>query len=218
MADDLSLLEDKIGYRFKDAALLQLALTHSSKMGEKNNERLEFLGDRVLNLVIAAALYQSFPDEAEGQLAKRNTGLVQARTLASVASDLGLGHFLDVYGGVKNDNILADTLEAVIAAVYLDGGMEPADKLVLALFGERLHLITEIHSNTKSELQEFVLGKGLPLPAYEIMGKSGPDHAPVFEVQVSVRGQEPARGQGGTRQAAEKEAARLMLERMKDKT
>lgn len=218
MAGDLTLLQDKIGYRFRNAGLLQQALTHSSKVGEANNERLEFLGDRVLNLVIAQALYEAFPGENEGQLAKRNTGLVQARTLADVAGDIGLGDFLDVSGGPANENILADGVEAVLGAVFLDGGMDVAEKLVRFWWGDRIQAVSESHADPKTELQEWAQGRGLPLPAYDITGKSGPDHAPLFEIELTVRGRDAIRAIGASRRAAEKEAARLMLEQVKGKS
>lgn len=215
---NISIFQDKLGYRFKNTGLLLQALTHSSKMNESNNERLEFLGDRVLNLAIARALFEAFPDEPEGQLAKRNTGLVQAKTLASVAEDVGLGDYLSVSGGVPNENILADGIEAVLGAIFLDSGMESAEKIVRALWGERITSISEIPSDPKTELQEWAQGRGLPLPAYEITAKSGPDHAPVFEIELTLRGQEALRAQGASRRAAEKEAARLMLEKLKDRS
>ncbi len=221
---NLQALQDKIGYRFKDAVLLQQALTHSSRTGENNNERLEFLGDRVVNLIIAHALYEAFPNEPEGALAKRHAGLVQGRTLALVAADIGLADFVLLSdserhsGGAANDNILSDAMEALLGALYLDGGFAPVQKLVLALWGARIHTLADMHADPKTELQEWAQGRGLPLPDYEITGKSGPDHAPVFEIELKIQGKPPVRAEGASRRAAEKEAAKIMLEKLKDKS
>lgn len=213
---DMVLLQEKLGYRFQNIALLKQALTHSSKMGEPNNERIEFLGDRVLNLVIAHMLYETYPAEAEGMLAKRNTGLVQTKTLAAVAASIGLGDYLEVTGAALNDNIMADAMEAVIGAVFLDGGFAPAQKLVRAHWGDNITSFSEIHADPKTELQEWAQGRGFPLPSYEIVGRSGPDHAPVFEIELVIQGQDKIRASGASRRNAEKEAARLMLEKLKD--
>lgn len=212
---DIASLQDKLGYHFKNIGLLEQALTHASRMGEANNERLEFLGDRVLNLSIAHALYKTFPAEAEGMLAKRNTGLVQTKMLATVGDAIGLKYVLDITGGAVNENILADAMEAVIGAVFLDGGFLAAEKLVRDLWGEDIGRLSEIHADPKTELQEWAQGRGLPLPSYEIVGKSGPDHAPVFDIELNVKGQEKILASGASRRAAEKEAARLLLEKVK---
>jgi ribonuclease-3 len=214
-ASDLTLLQGKLGYQFKNIALLKQALTHASMMGEASNERLEFLGDRVLNLSIAHALYRAFPKEAEGSLAKRNTGLVQAKMLATVASEIGLVSFLQVLGGAANENILADAMEAIIGAVFLDGGYEPAENIVLTLWGNNITRMSEIYADPKTELQEWAQGRGLPLPSYEIITRYGPDHAPVFEIELTVKGQEKILATGASRRAAEKEAARLLLQKVK---
>lgn len=221
-AADLKALQDKLGYHFKKRALLEHALTHSSKSGEASNERLEFLGDRVLNLVVARALYETFPKEAEGALAKRHAGLVQGRTLAAVALEISLGPHLNMSdaergaGGADNENILSDAMEAVLGAIFLDGGLEPAENLILACWGERVQSVMETHTDPKTELQEWAQGRGLPLPSYEIVGKSGPDHAPLFEIELVIRGRDSVRAHGSSRRIAEKEAARLMLAQIKD--
>lgn len=218
---DLHAFQAQIGYDFADSALLEQALTHSSHSGDTNNERLEFLGDRVLNLIIAHALFAAFPDEAEGALAKRHAGLVQGRMLIQIANEMAFGDFLILSdserasGGAQNENILSDAVEAVIGAIYLDGGYDPAQKLVLRLWGTRVHTINETHADPKTELQEWVQGKGWPLPDYEISGRSGPDHAPTFEITLQVRGQDAVTASGPSRRAAEKEAARIMLDQLK---
>jgi ribonuclease-3 len=220
---DLTAFQARLGYRFGKEALLEQALTHSSHSGN-NNERLEFLGDRVLNLVIAHALYEAFPREAEGALAKRHAGLVQAKMLVQIAQELSLGDILILSdaeratGGAMNENILSDAVEAVLGAIYLDAGYGPAQELVLRLWGARIHTINETHADPKTELQEFVQAKGWPLPDYEITGRSGPDHAPTFEITLTVRGQVPLTAMGPSRRAAEKEAAKAMLSVLKDKS
>jgi len=215
-------LEEKIDYRFKNAAWRDQALTHSSKSGASNNERMEFLGDRVLNLVIAEALFFKFPDENEGTLAKRHSALVQGRMLAVIAGALDLGEDLILSeaerhaGGAENENILSDAMEALLGAVFLDGGMDVAREMILRLWGGNIDNVTEIHQDPKTELQEWVQARGLPLPDYEITGRSGPDHAPLFEISVRVRGFEDVAAEGPSRRQAEKTAARIMLARVKE--
>lgn len=213
----LAELESRLGYSFKNRALLEQALTHSSKSASANNERLEFLGDRVLNLVIAEALYKTFPDESEGNLAKRHSALVQGRMLAVIAGTIDLGDFLNLSdserqsGGAENDNILSDAMEATLGAMFLDGGLEPAQAAIIRLWGANIATLTEAHHDPKTELQEWVQARGLPLPDYAILTKSGPDHAPLFEIEVRVRGFDPVAAEGPSRRQAEKTAARKML-------
>lgn len=216
-----SALEEKIGYRFKNPAYMQQALTHSSKSGAINNERIEFLGDRVLNLVIAHALFEKFPDEQEGQLAKRHSALVQGRMLAIVGTILSLGDFVilsdseRLSGGAGNENIISDAMEALLGAIFLDGGLEPARAVILTLWGNNIETLTDAHHDPKTELQEWVQARGLPLPEYEIVHRSGPDHAPRFEIEVRVKGYEPVTAEGSSRRHAEKAAARSMIELLK---
>lgn len=214
-------LQERIGYRFKNTASLKQALTHSSKSGSTNNERLEFLGDRVLNLVVAAALFELFPHENEGSLAKRHSALVQRRMLYEVGIALSLGNFIilsdaeRMSGGAGNENIVSDATEAMLGAVFLDGGLEPARDIILRLWGGNIATLTDAHQDPKTELQEWVQARGLPLPAYEIVNRSGPDHAPVFDIEVRVQGYDPMTAEGPSRRHAEKEAARLMLVKLK---
>ncbi|PZO87496.1 MAG: ribonuclease III [Micavibrio aeruginosavorus] len=216
-------LEQRIGYRFRDASYAQQALTHSSKSGSANNERLEFLGDRVLNLVIAHALFTQYPNENEGSLAKRHASLVQGRLLAAVGREVNLGDHIILSegerhaGGAKNENIVADAMEAMLGAVFLDGGLESAQGLILRLWDAHILKPAESHQDSKTELQEWVQARALPLPEYEIVGRSGPDHAPIFAVEIRVRGFDPIVCEGASRRVAEKAAAEKMLQLVKEK-
>lgn len=217
----LSILESRLGYTYKDRAFLEQALTHSSRSGTTNNERIEFLGDRVLNLVIAENLFHRFPDESEGNLAKRHSALVQGRMLAIVGGIIGLGEFLNLSdaerqsGGAANENILSDAMEATLGSIFLDGGLDVAREVILRLWGDNITTLTEAHQDPKTELQELVQSRGLPLPEYEIVSKSGPDHAPRFEVEVRVRGYDPVVAEGPSRRHGEKAAATRMLAQLK---
>lgn len=217
-------LETRIGYTFENRAFLQQALTHSSRSGAKNNERIEFLGDRVLNLVIAESLFRRFPDESEGNLAKRHSALVQGRMLAVIGGIVGLGDFINMSdaerqsGGAENENILSDAMEAALGAIFLDGGLEPARDVILRLWGDNITTLTEVHQDPKTELQEWVQARGLPLPEYIIVDRSGPDHAPLFVIEVRVRGYDPVRAEGSSRRQGEKTAARKMMTIVKGDT
>ncbi len=214
-------LQKSIGYVFKDTGLLQVALTHSST-GEKDNyERLEFLGDRVLGLVIASLLFKKFPDEKEGDMAKRLASLVQGETLSKLSSRISLGDYIifseaeAAAGGAKNDHILADVYESVIGAMYLDGGFEPCKTLIETQWEDVLYTMVEPPQHPKTAIQEWAQAQGLALPLYEIIGQSGPDHAPIFEVSLSVVGYDVVRGQGRSRAEAEKEAAQVFVTSVK---
>jgi ribonuclease-3 len=211
-------IEDILQYRFKDRALLKRALTHTSAETGESYERLEFLGDRVLGLIMADALYTLFPGEDEGGLAKRHSALVQGRTLAGVAAMNGLADYI-VMGGAEragdNENILSDVMESLIGAVYLDGGLESARTLVLRLWGDNVQNLETAPQDPKTELQEWAQGRGLPLPKYELVSKDGPDHAPEFVMEVNVQGYPPVQAEGPSRRQAEKTAARIMLRTLK---
>lgn len=223
MSTNFGSIEGKLGYRFKDTGLVEQALTHSSKSGNANNERLEFLGDRVLNLVVAEALYKHFPNEPEGNLAKRHSALVQGHMLAVIASMIKLGDDIILSdserhsGGADNENILSDAMEALLGAVFLDGGIDPARTIILTLWGDNIYNLTQVNQDPKTELQEWVQARGLPLPQYEIVDRSGPDHAPVFIIEVKVEGREPLKAEGNSRRAAEKKAANMMLSSLRKK-
>lgn len=217
MVKPLKDLQDKIGYTFKDENLLRVALTHSSTGSAFNYERLEFLGDRVLGLIIANLLFEKFPDEKEGDLAKRLSALVQGRTLAKLALRISLGDFIffseaeAAAGGAQNDHILADVFEAVLGAMYLDGGLLPCDALIKAQWEDTLFTMKKPPQHPKTAIQEWAQGQGLPLPEYTVVNQSGPDHAPVFEVRMSVRGYDPVVASGRSRAQAEKEAAQKFM-------
>lgn len=211
-------LESAIGYRFSDRALLSRALTHSSREGEQSNERLEFLGDRVLNLVIAEALFRRFEREEEGGLASRLNALVRKETCAEVAKAVGIGPVLRLSpgeketGGREKPAILGDACEALIAAVLLDADFDTARAMVLRLWADYLDGVAQPPRDPKNALQEWTQGRGLGVPDYEVVGREGPDHAPVFTVAVRVRGYPEARASGSSRRAGEQAAAQRMLE------
>ncbi len=215
----LDQLETALGHRFKNKDLAADALTHSSVASGKNYERLEFLGDRVLGLIVAEILFEKFPAEAEGDLAKRLAALVQGELLAVIAAEINLGTYVTFSeaergaGAEDNENIIADALEALIGAVYLEGGLKPCRALVEKLWQGRFENMKTPPSHPKTSLQEWAQGQGLPLPEYKIIGQSGPDHAPVFLVRLSVKGYEDVKAEGRSRQVAEKEAAKIFLEK-----
>ena len=210
-------LEDIIGYKFQKEHYLERALTHSSTNDDYNYQRLEFLGDRVLGLVIAHALFEEFRGENEGGLAKRHTALVQGTTIAIIGQAHNLGEFIILSdserdaGGQMNENILSDVVEALLGAIYLDGGYEAARKVVLHLWGDNIKTLETAPQDPKTELQEWVQARGLPLPDYQIVDKSGPDHAPVFVLRLSIEGFDPIEAKGPSRRQAEKTVARKML-------
>ncbi|MDX2287804.1 MAG: ribonuclease III [Hyphomicrobiaceae bacterium] len=217
-------LETAIGYKFKDAALIERALTHSSLRGGKasraDNERLEFIGDRVLGLAMAELLSEVFPDAREGELARRFNRVVSGEACAVVARDIGLGAYLILSageaesGGRDKETILADAMEALLAAVFLDGGFAKARGLVRLLWGPHIEGVPATATqDAKSALQEWAQGRGLPLPSYREVGRAGPDHAPSFEAEVRIATLTPERGQGASKRAAEQAAATAMLTR-----
>lgn len=216
-SDDIDALERAIGYAFEDRKLLTEALTHSSANDAVSNERLEFLGDRVLGLVIAQALVVRFPGEDEGTLAPRLNGLVRRETLALVAEAINLGSYMKMArsesqsGGRRKQGMLADAMEAVIAAVFLDGGLHAARDVILD--GWRPHLDTQEAApiDAKTALQEWAQGRALPLPNYTTLSREGPDHKPVFRVEVSIRTGERAEGTDNSKRAAQQAAAEALL-------
>jgi len=215
----LDALEARLGYAFRDRDLIATALTHGSAVvnAGASYQRLEFLGDRVLALVIAEMLYAAFPRASEGELAQRLTALVRNETCAEVAIALDLGAAIRLGGGEAQSGgrrkaaILGDVCEAVIGAIYLDGGLDPARSLVVANWRERMTSATATPRDAKTTLQEWAQGRGLPAPSYAIVGRSGPDHAPRFEVEARVETLVPCRGAGRTRREAEQDAAATML-------
>lgn len=216
MSRDLPLLQ-AAGIVFKQEELLRLALTHASRAGKKNNQRLEFLGDRVLALVLADTIYALYPDENEGALALRHAALVQASTLAGIARTHELSAFISAtLVGVKTpddivDNILADTLEALIGALYLDQGYAACQKLISVLWADAVRDMVTPPQDPKNALQEWAQARGKNLPVYTLLAQTGLAHAPVFEVRVSLENSLTANGTGPTRRMAEKDAARALL-------
>lgn len=219
----LAELEGVLDYRFKNGVLMERALTHSSARGAKitdrDNERLEFIGDRVLGLAVAELLGELMPEAREGQLAKKFNQLVRRETCALIARKLQLGDYLilsdseDDSGGRDKDTILADAMEALLAAVFLDSGFAAARSVVRGLWGPISGELPAQVQDPKSALQEWAQGRGLPLPLYIEIERSGPDHAPVFVSEVRVSGFEPERGEGPSKRIAEQSAADAILKR-----
>ncbi len=213
-----------IGYQFSDRELLETALTHRSA-GARNNERQEFLGDAILGFVIADALWRQFPEADEGQLSRLRAKLVKRESLAKVARQLELGRYLLLgpgelrSGGQSRDSTQADALEALLAAVYLDGGYEAAHALILRLFGERVRTLSPDAQakDPKTRLQEHQQAKGLPLPLYEITSVTGDPHDQTFTVRCSIPGSDTeSTGSGASRRKAEQAAAEQLLETLYD--
>ncbi|MCW5695479.1 MAG: ribonuclease III [Bauldia sp.] len=221
----LARLQAALGHRFSDPALLATALTHSSAAAEAGlgqvgtYERLEFLGDRVVGLIVAEMLFATFPREAESELARRLAALVRNDTFVSVARDIDLGEALRIgageqrLGGRRNATILGDTAEAVIGALYLDGGLEAARRFVETHWRPRIAEMVVPPRDAKSTLQEWAQGRGLPTPAYVVADQSGPHHAPRFIVEAVISGVQPARGEGRSKREAEQQAAAEFLRR-----
>jgi ribonuclease III len=224
VATDLSPLQEKLGYTFRDVNLLRLALTHPSIAHEleasvQHNQRLEFLGDAVLGLVVTRELYERFPAFGEGPLTKARAQLVNQRTLAEQGRSLGIGSFLVMsrgeltHGGRERPSALADAYEAVTGAIYLDGGYEAASEFVLRCFRDSFGEFSALPnlSNPKGELQEMLQIRCNVAPRYEVKSASGPDHDRSFECAVFHEGRELARGRGKSKRAAESDAARAAL-------
>ena len=215
-------LSEILGYEFNDPELARTALTHRSAAGrgEPTYERLEFLGDRVLALLIADLLYEHYPHEEEGALAKRLVALVRRETLADVAVKLGLGPMISLSkgeedaGGRDNPAILSDVCESVIGAIYRDGGLEPARRFLECHWRDLMTAEKTPPKDAKTSLQEWAQGKGFDLPDYRTVDRSGPDHAPYFTIEVRVGNFPPERGEGATKRMAEQAAAELLLERL----
>lgn len=215
-------MEERLGHSFADRKLLVRALTHPSVSANPEHQggdyqRLEFLGDRVLGLVMAEQLFSRFPREAEGQLARRLAKLVAKDALASVAEDLDLGSAMrlamgaDEWRGRTNPGLLSDACEAVIAALYLDGGLPVAKRFIEGAWQARIEADRDPPSDAKTALQEWAQARGLPLPEYEEIDRQGPPHDPVFTIRVRIEGHPPQAGTGRSKRAAEQEAASALL-------
>ena len=216
---DSAFLADALGHHFARPELLDQALTHPSAAGNAPYERLEFLGDRVLGLVVAHMLYRAFPKEPEGALARRYTALVRKEALARIAETIDLGACMRVgeaeQTGLGRRNLLADACEAVIAALFLDGGYEAAERFVERWWQPLLAEQEEPPLDVKTALQEWAQARALPLPSYRLIGREGPAHDPLFDVEVSLPNWPPAQGRGRSRRAAEAAAAGSLLARLK---
>ncbi len=208
---------EKTGYQFSDPRLLELALTHPSVNKNGNNQRLEFLGDAVLGMVIARMLYDLFPTEPEGELARRHAALVRGETLSQVARNLGLGADLAIAaseakgGGRENASNLEDALEALIGAMYLDGGLAAAEPFILTHWRTLAEQTIAPPKDAKTSLQEWAQARGLPVPVYTLIQSTGPAHAPLFVMEVAVQGFEPARAEAASKRVAEQMAADTLL-------
>lgn len=212
-------LEPVIGYRFRDADLLARALTHVSATAERvaSNQRLEFLGDRVLGLAVSDMIYGLFPQATEGDLSRRLASLVRRETCADVAGDWGVSDYVKLgegeaqSGGARKEAILADICEAIIGAVFLDGGYEAARLLVRRAFEPRIDRAVKVRRDSKSALQEWAQARGLPPPRYDVAARKGPDHEPFFTIAVSVEGFAPVTGEGPSKRFGEQAAAEAFL-------
>jgi ribonuclease-3 len=220
--DYLKPLEARIGHEFGRPELLYKAMTHSSVGRGENYERLEFLGDRVVGLALAHTLFKKYPDENEGDLAKRHAALVRGKLLAEIARDIELGKYMKLSdperaaGGAENENILADGLEALIGALYLDAGFEKCQDVIENIWGRRVDIMRRPPQDPKTALQEWAQARGLSLPAYEMVDRTGPDHAPIFEIRVNVGDFPPWAAKGTSRRAAEKLAAAMLLAHLEE--
>ncbi|MED5339810.1 MAG: ribonuclease III [Pseudomonadota bacterium] len=206
-------LEINIGYKFRDRNLLLDAIKKNNKNDQSKNsfERLEFLGDRVLSLIVSDFLLERFPSANEGELSRRLVGLIRRETLATIAKNI----VLVAISEKKNVNALADGLEALIGAIFCDGGIKHAKQFIIKFWSK---IIDEQYSppvDAKSKLQEILQAKGKPLPVYHNLGHKGPDHMPTFSVKLEISGERIVFGKGETKRIAEQEAAKIMLKKVK---
>lgn len=224
LSAEMRAFEERLGHRFKRPELLVRALTHGSVSSATriDNQRLEFLGDRVLGLVMADALLNHDRGATEGQLAPRFNALVRKETCAGVAREIDLGAVLKLgrsemmSGGRRKQALLGDAMEAVIAAVYRDGGMAAAEAMILRLWGDRIASVEADARDPKTTLQEWLQARGLPPPVYDQADRTGPDHAPVFTIVARLPDGTEARASARSKRQAEQAAAALMLEQLDD--
>ncbi|QDY68194.1 ribonuclease III [Qingshengfaniella alkalisoli] len=223
LSAELKTFSNRIGYDFSDPELLRRALTHSSMSSatRTDNQRLEFLGDRVLGLVMSEALLKADGKATEGQLAPRFNALVRKETCADVARGVDLGQVLKLgrsemmSGGRRKEALLGDAMEATIAAVYLDGGLEAAREMILRLWGERLHTVKADARDSKTALQEWAQARRQSPPRYEEVARSGPDHAPEFTIRVTLDSGQSETAQAKSKRQAEQAAAAALLAQVK---
>lgn len=221
MSDDLQdFVRSRLGHEPKDLALFELALTHKSMATSADYERLEFLGDRVLGMVIANALYERYPDEPEGFLSRRYNVLVARETCAENGRELGLpelvrlGKQARADGAYQSDNVIGDVVEALIGALLIDGGLDAAQRFVLKLWESELAGQRKAPQHPKSGLQEFAAAKGRKPPVYEVVARTGAAHAPTFTIKVSIPGLGEATATGASKQDAETDAAEALLAKL----
>ncbi|MGR3435142.1 MAG: ribonuclease III [Shimia sp.] len=220
LSADLAAFEGRLGHTFADPALLITALTHASLSSptRADNERLEFLGDRVLGLVMAEALIAADEAASEGQIAPRFNALVRKETCAEVARAIDLGAVLklgrseQLSGGRRKEALLGDAMEAVLAAIYRDGGLDAARAAVLRLWGDRIARVEPDARDAKTALQEWAQARGLPPPSYDVTDRSGPDHAPTFTIRATLRDGRHASATANAKRHAEQAAARALLD------
>jgi ribonuclease-3 len=224
LSSDLQAFEGRIGHHFSDPELILRAVTHASMSTptRSDNQRLEFLGDRVLGLVMAQALFENDKGASEGTLAPRFNALVRKETCADVAREIGLGEVLKlgrsemVSGGRRKQALLGDAMEAVIAAVYLDSGFEAAQDMILRLWHPRIHAVEDDARDAKTLLQEWSQARGQTLPAYDEVARTGPDHAPVFTIKVELASGQTETATAGSKRQAEQAAAKALLFRLEN--
>ena len=223
---DLTAFAQRLGHPYRDPELLVRALTHASisSSTRQSNERLEFLGDRVLALTMAQALFMADRGAAEGQLAPRFNALVRQETCADVAREIGLGDVLKLgrsetmSGGRRKEALLGDAMEALIASIFLDAGFETAQQVVLRLWGARIANVDLDARDAKTALQEWAQARGYTTPTYTELNRDGPDHQPNFTVEVRLQNNEVAEGRAGTKRQAEQSAAKALLARLENQS
>ncbi|MBP0483679.1 ribonuclease III [Sagittula salina] len=222
LSAEVKALETRLGHTFQDKARLRRALTHSSMSSttREDNQRLEFLGDRVLGLVMAEALLAHDRAASEGQLAPRYNALVRKETCADVAREVGIGEALklgrseQMSGGRRKQALLGDAMEAVIAAIYLDAGFEVARDMILRLWGDRIEGVDEDAKDAKTSLQEWAQARKMPPPTYTEVARSGPDHAPLFTIEARLDSGETTQATASNKRQAEQAAAKALLDRL----
>ena len=223
-ASELDDLEALAGHKFANKALLVQALTHPSCGVQPHYQRLEFVGDRVLGLLIAERLYQEYPGAREGDLALRYNELVRRETLAEIGERIGIDHFIRVStgeeesGGRQKPAIIADCCEALIGALYLDGGLKAADAFIARCWVDLVEAVANKEKDPKTQLQEWAQGCGMAKPSYQVVTREGPAHAPEFTITVVLGKQHQATGKGGSKRIAEQDAARTLLDRLANET
>nr|WP_281502782.1 ribonuclease III [Aliiroseovarius sp. F47248L] len=226
MSSDLQAFQGRIGHVFNDPELLIRALTHGSfsSATRPDNQRLEFLGDRVLGLVMSEKLLRDDPDAPEGTLAPRYNALVRKETCADVARQVDIGAVLKLgrsemkTGGRRKQALLGDAMEAVIAAVYLDAGLDQASEMILTLWGDRIDKVEDDARDPKTALQEWAQARKMPPPTYIETAREGPDHAPVFTIKAELSNGRSANATANSKRAAEQAAARTLLKQLESKT